>query len=109
MGREGGMAFLEELQEQMTRSKNKYFIHVKSMLKIIVSRGFLYFYRMVKRLTFLFLLALVGVAGFAQLQSPGQFLGYATGERFTPHWKIVDYFRHVGAHARNIRIEDYGK
>ena len=32
---------------------------------------------------------------YAQLQSPGAFLGYELGTKFTPHYKIVNYFNHA--------------
>ena len=48
--------------------------------------------------------------GFGQLQSPEEFLGYKTGERFTPHWKIVDYFKHVASNASSkVKLQDYGE
>src|SRR5690606_3420081 len=48
--------------------------------------------------------------GFSQLQSPGQFLGYKPGERFTPHWKIVDYFKHVADNASSkVKLQEYGQ
>lgn len=42
----------------------------------------------------LFLLACCS-SGFAQLQSPDEFLGYELGTKFTPHYKIVNYFNHA--------------
>ena len=62
-----------------------------------------------KALLFLF------YAGFstslaAQLQSPQDFLGYKVGDRYTPHWKIVDYFRHVAAQSTAIvKLQQYGE
>jgi hypothetical protein len=45
----------------------------------------------------------------AQLRSPEQFLGYKVGTRFTPHWRIVEYFRHVAANAPDVvKLENYG-
>ncbi len=45
----------------------------------------------------------------AQVQSPEQFLGYKVGTRYTPHWKIEAYFRHVAANATKlVRLEQYG-
>jgi hypothetical protein len=47
---------------------------------------------------------------FAQLQSPDQFLGYKIGERYTPHWRIVDYFKHVAANAPTlVKLQQYGQ
>src|SRR5687767_15988243 len=46
----------------------------------------------------------------AQLQSPEQFLGYRIGTRFTPHWQIVNYFRHVAAAVpASISLQQYGE
>ncbi len=45
----------------------------------------------------------------AQLKSPEEFLGYKIGSRYTPHWKIVNYFQHVAANAAsNVKLEQYG-
>ena len=47
---------------------------------------------------------------FAQLQSPDQFLGYELGARFTPHYKIVNYFNHAAAAMPQVmRLEKYGE
>jgi Zinc carboxypeptidase len=46
----------------------------------------------------------------AQLKSPDDFLGYKIGTRYTPHWKIVNYFQHVAANASaNVKLEQYGQ
>ncbi|MFT3981425.1 MAG: M14 family metallopeptidase [Ferruginibacter sp.] len=45
----------------------------------------------------------------AQLKSPEQFLGYALGERFTPHYKIVQYFEQAAAAMpQAMKLETYG-
>lgn len=42
--------------------------------------------------------------------SPEQFLGYTLGSRFTPHWRIVDYFKQVAASApTTVKLQEYGK
>lgn len=47
---------------------------------------------------------------FAQLKSPEEFLGYKVGTRFTPHWKIVDYFKSVAAAVpAMVKLEQYGQ
>src|SRR5829696_3081290 len=44
------------------------------------------------------------------LQSPEQFLHYKLGDRFTPHYKIVDYFKHVSqAMPDMVKLEQYGE
>ena len=47
---------------------------------------------------------------FGQLQSPDQFLGYKLGRRYTPHYKIVNYFRHIAENASQlVKLEQYGE
>ncbi|MFM2138840.1 MAG: hypothetical protein RJA57_1147, partial [Bacteroidota bacterium] len=47
---------------------------------------------------------------FSQLRSPNDFLGYAPGSRFTPHWKIAAYFRHVAEQAPDrVLLKSYGE
>ncbi|MGB3852658.1 MAG: M14 family metallopeptidase [Tunicatimonas sp.] len=46
---------------------------------------------------------------FAQLQSPNEFLGYALGDRFTPHHRVVSYFEHVAEQLPNVKLEYYGE
>src|SRR5687767_8500997 len=58
---------------------------------------------------FLFLL-FAQVSHAQTLQSPEQFLGYKVGARFTPHHKVVDYYRHVAAMAPSmVKLQFYGK
>jgi hypothetical protein len=46
----------------------------------------------------------------AQVPSPKQFLGYELGEKYTPHYKIVNYFKAVAAAAPNmVKVEKYGE
>jgi hypothetical protein len=46
----------------------------------------------------------------AQLKSPGDFLGYKVGTRYTPHWKIVNYFNHAAANAATMmKLQQYGE
>ncbi|MBO0936103.1 zinc carboxypeptidase [Fibrella sp. HMF5335] len=43
------------------------------------------------------------------VSSPAQFLGYAIGERFTPHHRVLDYARQVAQQAPNrVRFINYG-
>jgi hypothetical protein len=44
----------------------------------------------------------------AQLQSPAEFLGYELGSKFTQHFRVVDYFKHV-ANSPNVKLEEYGR
>ncbi|MBA2330486.1 MAG: zinc carboxypeptidase, partial [Flavisolibacter sp.] len=49
-------------------------------------------------------------SAFSQVQSPEQFLGYRIGDRFTPHFRIVEYFRHVAtASPSTMKLEQYGE
>lgn len=44
----------------------------------------------------------------AQAPTPDQFLGYPLGTRFTPHYRVIDYFRQVAASVKNVKLEQYG-
>lgn len=45
----------------------------------------------------------------AQLQTPEQFLGYSVGTKVTPHWKIIDYYRHVQQQVpEKVQMKQYG-
>ena len=62
-----------------------------------------------KMLAFTFMSLMVFVAE-AQLKSPEEFLGYKIGSRYTPHWKIVNYFNHVAANASSLmKLQQYGE
>ena len=57
----------------------------------------------------LILCCLAALTAGAQLKSPDDFLGYKLGSRFTPHWKVVSYFKHVRDNANDrVRLQDYG-
>jgi len=59
-------------------------------------------------LTF-FVLLFLSLAVKAQTPSPDEFLGYPLGSHFTPHQKVVDYFKKVAATSKNIQLQVYGK
>ena len=67
-----------------------------------------------RRLLFGFVLGLLLLPGLvlAQpsdgLQSPKAFLGYALGEQFTPHHRVVDYVRHVAEQSPRVTHRRYG-
>ena len=46
---------------------------------------------------------------FAQLQSPGEFLGYEIGSAFSRHADVVRYFEHVAANSNMVSYDQYGK
>jgi murein tripeptide amidase MpaA len=46
----------------------------------------------------------------AQLKSPDEYLGYRLGDHFTPHWKVVDYFKNVAANSPSmVKLQQYGQ
>ncbi len=50
------------------------------------------------------------LASAQNLQSPSAFLGYELGSRFTPHHRVVDYFRHAAQAAPGMmKLNDYGR
>ncbi|HEU4861073.1 MAG TPA: M14 metallopeptidase family protein [Chitinophagaceae bacterium] len=52
----------------------------------------------------------ISISSNAQLRSPDEFLGYKIGTRYTPHWKIVNYFQHIAANASaTLKLEEYGQ
>lgn len=61
------------------------------------------------RLTLACSLLLFAFASFAQPQPPNEFLGYALGDRFTSHHRVVDYFEHVAAQVPNVQLRYYGE
>ena len=47
---------------------------------------------------------------WSQVSSPEQFLGYKLGSRYTPHYKIVNYYKHVSESVPNmVKLEQYGE
>jgi hypothetical protein len=49
-------------------------------------------------------------AAMAQVKSPEEFLGYKIGTRYTPHFKIVNYFQHVAANVpAMVKLQTYGE
>lgn len=64
---------------------------------------------MLKRLSFFICFIAVSVGATAQeIRSPEKFLGYPLGEQFTPHYKIVEYFRYIAQVSKNVRLVQYG-
>ena len=63
-----------------------------------------------KRLAGICFLLVCVLSTYAQLKSPEEFLGYKIGTRFTPHWKLMDYFKSVAAAMPSmVKIEQYGQ
>jgi hypothetical protein len=44
-----------------------------------------------------------------QVPSPAEFLGYPIGERFTPHHRIVEYFRELERRSNLVSVEQIGE
>jgi hypothetical protein len=64
---------------------------------------------MIRRIVAVVLFFSFFTSSFAQLKSPEEFLGYRIGTKFTPHWKIVDYFKSVAAAVPSmVKLEQYG-
>jgi hypothetical protein len=63
-----------------------------------------------KKAFFVFFAVLASYCSFAQqLQSPDQFLGYSLGDKYTPHYKIVNYFQQAAlAMPKMMKLEQYG-
>lgn len=57
----------------------------------------------------LFYLLLITAHAQEKLLSPAEFLGYELGDRFTPHSRAVDYFRHVSSVMPNAELFQYGE
>ena len=63
-----------------------------------------------KHLLSLFLLtSLIFNSVFAQRKSPDEYLGYPLGNHFTPHQRVVDYFKYLSAGDKKIKLISYGK
>ncbi|HEX8377267.1 MAG TPA: M14 metallopeptidase family protein [Pedobacter sp.] len=63
-----------------------------------------------KRCLSLFCLLLCLHPIFAQqIQSPSQFLGYNLGEKFTPYYRVIEYFQYISTASKNIKLQEYGK
>ena len=65
---------------------------------------------MKKSLILLLLLTGMQLNGFTQkIQSPSEFLGYKLGDQFTPHYRVVEYYKYLASVSKNIKLQDYGK
>lgn len=43
-----------------------------------------------------------------EILSPGEFLGYELGQKYTHHYKVVDYFEYLSANSDRIQVQEYG-
>ncbi|MDX1670960.1 MAG: M14 family metallopeptidase [Balneolaceae bacterium] len=48
------------------------------------------------------------IAARQALRSPSDFLGYELGTRWTPHHRVIDYFRYVADRTTMVDFEQYG-
>lgn len=64
-----------------------------------------------KKYCFLFFLLITGIFSVQaqKIQSPSEFLGYKLGEQFTPHHRVVDYYKYLASVSKNIQLQEYGK
>ncbi len=63
-----------------------------------------------KRLFVFVALCVMSFFAFAQVQSPEQFLGYKIGQRYSPHFKVVGYFKQVAErNSAMVKMEQYGE
>ncbi|TSD64671.1 zinc carboxypeptidase [Inquilinus sp. KBS0705] len=64
---------------------------------------------MIKKLRLLFFTVVFSQSIFAQkIQSPEEFLGYKLGTQFTPHYRIVEYFKYVAGASKNVKLQQFG-
>lgn len=64
---------------------------------------------MIKKLLFVLMAVISVSAAFAQkIQSPDEFLGYKLGDQFTPHYRIVDYFKYIAQVSKNVKLQQFG-
>lgn len=56
-----------------------------------------------------FFLATACLLNAQKLLTPTEFLGYELGDRFTRHYRVVEYFRHVAEVMPNIELRQYGE
>ena len=62
---------------------------------------------MLKSLKYIILIN--GLLFASELKTPGEFLGYALGDYFTPHYKVVSYYEHVSKEKSNVKTIKYGE
>ena len=62
-----------------------------------------------KKILSLLITGILFFTASGQLKSPDDFLGYQLGTRFTPHYRIVNYFDHAAAAMpQMVKLERYG-
>jgi hypothetical protein len=51
----------------------------------------------------------VSIVNAQKLHSPNEFLGYELGDRFTQHYRVIEYFRHVAEVMPHVELKQYGE
>src|SRR5690606_18576342 len=70
----------------------------------------LYLNSIMKKIVLLLLTVFTCSTVWAQLKSPEEFLGRQIGTKITPHWKVLDYYKHVIAQApQQVKFQQYGE
>src|SRR3954453_20351772 len=66
---------------------------------------------MMRRLSLCVFVLLLTAASQAQtaIPAPDEFLGYKLGDRFTPHARILDYFRLLTTRSNLITMQQFGE
>ncbi len=54
------------------------------------------------------LLLTTGASAQDNLQSPEDFLGYELGSEWTPHYKVMNYFKYVADESPRVSFQQYG-
>ncbi len=67
------------------------------------------FYMKILKLLFLFFIFSISNLLAQKIQSPEEFLGYRAGEQFTPHYRVLEYYKYLASASKNILIQEYGK
>lgn len=63
-----------------------------------------------KRILAIIITVCLSSFAFAQLQSPQEFLGYQIGTKITPHWKVLEYYKHVASQVpQKVKYQQYGE
>jgi hypothetical protein len=66
---------------------------------------------MMRRLSLCLFVLFFAIASQAQnaVPTPDEFLGYKLGDRFTPHARILDYFRMLATRSNLITLQQFGE
>ncbi|MCA5004178.1 M14 metallopeptidase family protein [Sphingobacterium bovistauri] len=63
-----------------------------------------------KKILSIILTVCISTVAWAQLQSPEEFLGRQIGTKITPHWKVLEYYKHVATQApEQVKFQQYGE